>query len=173
MTNFGDQHLVANYTGALAHLLGGCPGCQRAFIQNVSPIISGTEPSGEMLMQFANHVRRTRRPVLWVGLAQDRVNVPAIGLVAMVGKNLQIVEHCMLWMSETGDRALLVPDNFRCGAFLFDRNFNLRFLPKVPSRSFEAAASAMSRAYVRLREIEADQLMRGEVFDLPQLARAA
>lgn len=124
-------------------------------------------------MQFANHVRRTRRPLLWVGLAQDRVNVPAIGLVAMVGKKLQVLEHCILWMSETSDRALLVPDNFRFGAFRFDRNFNLRFLPKAPSRSFEAAESAMSRAYVRLRKIEAEQLMHGDVFDLPQLARAA
>lgn len=173
MINFGDQHLVANYTGALAHLLGGRTGRQKAFVQNVSPIISGTEPSGEVLMHFANHVRRTRRPVLWVGLVQDKVNVPAIGLVAMVDKKLQIVEHCMLWMSETGDRALLVPDNFRFGAFRFDRNFNLRFLPRAPSRSFEAAEVSMSRAYVRLREIEADQLMRGDVFDLPQLAKAA
>jgi hypothetical protein len=173
MTNADDRRIAANYMGAVAHLLGGHPGRHGEFIKKVELILSGREPHAFQLMQFGDSVRRTGRPVIWIHHMHDVPNVPQIGLVALDGGRLHVIENCMLWMSHSDSRARLVPDNFTLGAFRFDDQLRLRHTPKAPARSFNADSPSMSRAYVRLRAIEAEQRERGDEFALPELAQAA
>lgn len=173
MTSIDNQQIAANYMGAVAHLLSGRPGRDQEFIQKVQVILSGSEPHAIQLMSFAQTVRRTGRPVIWICHSLDAPHVPSIGLVAMVGEQAFTIENCMLYMPAAGDRACLVPDNFKFGAFKFDDDLRLRHLPKAPSKNHKSATASMSRAYVRLREIEVEQWKRNEVFPLPELAKAA
>lgn len=173
MTCVNDQQIAANYMGAVAHLLGGRTGRHQEFIDKVELILSGSEPNAMQLMMFREAVRRTGRPVIWICHSEAAPHVPSIGLVAMVGNQAFTIENCMLWMSAKGDRACLIPDNFKLGAFKFDDELRLRHLAKPPARHHESATASMSRAYLRLREIELEQKIRGDVFELPQLAQAA
>ena len=125
------------------------------------------------LMQFNHRVRSTGRPVIWIHLMPDAPHVPLIGLVARSEEQVFTIEHCCLWSTPNGKVTRLVPDNFQMGAFQFDADLKLQHLPKPPARSFEAARNGMVRAYTRLRRLEAEQLERGEVFALPELAKAA
>ena len=173
MTSVNNQQIAANYMGAVAHLFGGRPGRHQEFIQKVELILSGSEPHAMQLMTFGQTVRRTGRPVIWICHSEDAPHVPSIGLVAMVGDQAFTIENCMLWMSATGDRALLIPDNFKFGAFKFDDDLRLRHMPKAPAKNYKSATASISRAYIRLREIEAEQRERGDIFSLPELAKAA
>lgn len=173
MTAHTDQQLAANYMGAVAHLLGGRPGNHAEFIDKVELIFSGSEPEAMQLMQFNERVRRTGRPVIWIHLMEDTPNMPLIGLVARSGEQVFTIEHCWLWSTPNGKVTCLVPDNFQMGAFQFDAGLRLQHLPKPPARSFEAARNGMVRAYTRLRRLEAEQLERGDVFTLPEHAKAA
>jgi hypothetical protein len=173
MPTVNDQQIAANYMGAVAHLLGGRPGRDQEFIQKVELILSGSEPHTMQLMMFAKTVQRTGRPVVWICHSAEAPHVPSIGLVAMAGDQAFTIENCMLWMSATSDRACLIPDNFKFGAFKFDDELRLRHMRKAPAQNHKSSAASMSRAYIRLREIEAAQRERGEVFSLPELAKAA
>lgn len=173
MSSTDHQKLVANYMGAVAHLLSGRPGRHAEFIQRVEIILSGNEPHALQLMQFTGRVRASRRPVIWMHHSADAPNVPQIGLVAADGDKVRVFENCMLWMSSKDGRASLIPDSFKFGAFRFDDDLVLRRARKAPSANFKAAQPAMIRAYDRLLEIEAEQATRGDVFELPQLAKAA
>ncbi len=173
MTIRNERQIAANYMGAVAHLLGGQPGRHQEFIQKVELILSGNEPHAMQLMMFAEAVRRTGRPLIWICHSEDAPHVPSIGLVAMAGDQVFTIENCMLWMSANGDRACLIPDNFKFGAFKFDDDLRLRHMKKAPARNHKSATAAMSRAYVRLREIETEQRERGDAFSLPELAKAA
>lgn len=173
MTTRTDQQLAANYMGAVAHLLGGRSGKHEEFIDKVELILSGREPDAMQLMQFNHRVRTTGRPVIWIHLMPEAPQVPLIGLVARSGEQVFTIEHCSLWSTPNGKVTRLVPDNFQMGAFQFDADLHLQHLPKPPARSFEAARNGMIRAYTRLRRLEAEQLDRGDVFALPELAKAA
>ncbi|MFW2851470.1 hypothetical protein ACM61V_06035 [Sphingomonas sp. TX0543] len=168
-----QREAVANFMGALAHLLTGRPGRHAEFIEKVELVLSGAEPHALQLMQFTSRVRATRRPVIWVHYAPDVPNVPQIGLVAPDGKKVHIIENCMLWMSDRGSRAQLVPDGFNLGCFRFDDRLRLRRLEEAPAPDFQSAQDDMVRAYNRLNEIGAEQRRRGETFKLPSLAKAA
>ena len=173
MTAFTDQQLAANYMGAVAHLFGGRPGRHNEFIEKVELIISGSEPHALQLMQFSGRVRQTGRPLIWIHHMADAPGTPLIGLVALVGDQVYTIENCFPWTSPNGRTTRLVPDNFKMGAFEFDDEFQLNYLAKAPARSFSAAKRGVVRAFRRLRQIEAEQLERGDVFALPQLAKAA
>lgn len=173
MTTVTDQQRVANYMGALAHLLGGRPGRHAEFIQKVELIVSGAEPHALQLMQFTDRCRATGRPVLWVHVAPDVPTVPRIGLVVSVDGQARIFEQCMLWIGTEGGRARLVPDGFDWGAYRFDDELRLQHIAEAPARSFEGAKSGMIRAYRRLIRLEVEQIRKGGALPLPQLARAA
>ena len=174
MTEFTSQQLAANYMAAIAHLLGGEPGRHEEFIDKVELILSGNEPHALQLMQFYGRVRATGRPVIWIHHSEDAPNVPSIGLVALSGDDqVFTIEMCLLWSTPSGKRTYLVPDNFKMGSFEFDDELRLIHQPKLPARSFSAAKTGMVRAYRRVREIEAEQLKRGDIFELPQLVKAA
>lgn len=173
MTKFTEQQLAANYMGAIAHCLGGRPGRHEEFIARVEVILSGNEPHAMQLMQFTSRVRQTGRPVIWIHHMEDAPGVPLIGLVASAGDQVFTIENCMLWSPPNGRTTQLVPDNFKMGAFAFDDELRLNHLPKAPARNLDAARNGIVRAYRRLRQVEVDQLERGDVFALPQLARAA
>ncbi len=173
MSEDENQKLAANYMGAVAHLLGGRPGCHADFIDKVELILSGSEPHAMQLMQFTDTVRRTGRPVIWIHHPEAWDGMPQIGLVAMAGGQTFTVENCMLWMRASDDRAHLIPDNFKMGAFRFDDDLHLRHVRKSPASSYGSAKTSLVRAYSRLREIEHEQRLRGDAFPLPQLARAA
>lgn len=172
MNEVHEQKMAANYMGAIAHLLGGKPGLHADFIRKVDVILSGTAPHVPLLMQFNDQVRQTGRPVLWIHHSEESPHVPQIGLVSSVGDQVYAIEACMLWMPRSESRARLIPDGFNMGAFRFDDDLRLRHSPKAPSRTFDRAKPSMIRAYARLREIEAAQLDRGEIFSLPPLAKA-
>lgn len=173
MTKFTDQQLAANYMGAFAHCLGGRPGCHEEFIDKVELILSGNEPHAMQLLQFTGSVRQTGRPVIWIHHMEAAPGVPLIGLVARAADQVFTIENCMLWSTPNGRITQLVPDNFKMGAFVFDDELKLNHLPKAPARNLNAAHSGIVRAYRRLRQLEVDQLERGDVFSLPQFARAA
>lgn len=173
MIKFTEQQRVANYMGAFAHLLSGRAGRHAEFIDKVEIIVSGAEPHALQLMQFTAGCRLTGRPTLWIRPNPEIPNVPEIGLVANVDGQARIYENCMLWLRSDGDRAMLVPDNFRFGAYRFDDNLQLKFIAKAPARSFKRAEPGMIHAYDRLADLEHKQLERGDIFALPQLAKAA
>lgn len=173
MTAFTDQQLAANYMGAFAHLLGGRPGCHQEFIAKVELILSGNQPHIMQLMQLSGWVRETGRPVIWIHHWPDAPHVPQIGLVAIADDQVYAIENCMLWTSPNSRVTQLVPDDFKMGAFQFDDALRLRHLPKAPARSISAAETGISHAYVQLRQLEAEQLKRGDIFVLPELAKAA
>lgn len=170
---YTEQELAANYMAAFSHLVGGSAGRHEEFIDKVELVLSPHEPHGFQLMQFAGKVRRIGRPVIWLHLDKEVPNVPRIGLVVLSGDQLFMIESCMLWTSPRGRRAQLVPDSFKMGAFEFDDQLQLRLLADAPTRSFRAGERGIVRACRRLRQIERDQLIRGDVFPLPQLAKAA
>ena len=66
-----------------------------------------------------------------------------------------------------------MPDGFTMGAYRFDNALNLRHRQNAPKRTFEAAREDVVEAYERLSSIQAEQWERGDVFDLPVLAKAA
>jgi len=174
MKKFTDQELAANYMGAVAHFFSGEPGRHAEFIDKVELILSGNEPHALQLMQFQGRVRTTGRPVIWIHHTAEAPNMPTIGLVALSDDDqVYMIEMCLLWSTPNGKRTCLVPDNFKMGSFEFDDELRLIHLPKAPARNFSSATNGMVRAYRRLREIEVEQLKRGDVFDLPQLAKAA
>lgn len=173
MTKFTDQQLAANYMGAVAHFLGGRPGRHAEFIEKVEVLLSGSEPHAMQLMQFTGRVRSSGRPVIWIHHMEGAPGVPLIGLVAQSGEQTYTIENCVLWSSPNDRTVSLVPDNFKMGSFEFDDALRLRHRPKAPAGSFRAAQTGMIRAYRRLREIEREQLERGDTFTLPQLVRAA
>jgi hypothetical protein len=173
MSKLDDRQIAANYMGAVAHLLGGRRGRHAEFVDKVELILSGSPPHAMQLMQFYETVRRTGRPVLWIHHTPEMPHVPNIGLVALVGNEVRAFENCLLWTPAGSGRTCLVPDNFQFGAFRFDDKLRLRHQPTAPAVCFEAAQDAIVRAYVRLREIEAVQRERGDVFRLPELAKAA
>jgi hypothetical protein len=173
MKTHTDQQLAANYMGAVAHLLGGRPGRFAEFIDKVELILSGQEPHAAGLMRFRDAVRDTGRPVIWMHVSADAPNVPLIGLVAQAGHQCLVVEHCCLWSTPNGKLTRLVPDSFKMGAFQFDRHLNLIHQPKPPTLDYADATNGMIRAYSCLRRLEAEQLARGDRFELPELATAA
>jgi hypothetical protein len=173
MSTTNDQQIAANYTGAVAHILSGKPGRHAEFIQKVELILSGNEPHAMQLMQFSDRVARTGRPVIWIYHSAASLGVPQIGLVALSGGQVYMIENCWLWAPNGRGRAHLIPDNFAFGAFRFDDQLRLRRAPTPPVRTFEAARPKIVDTYVRLREIEAEQRQRGEAFLLPVLAKAA
>ena len=173
MTKFTDQQLAANYMGAVAHVLSGEPGRLDEFIDRVELILSGDEPHALRLLQLHGRVQHTGRPVIWIHHMKDGTGVPLIGLVAPAGDQIYTIENCMLWTSPNGKTTQLVPDNFKMGAFSFDKELRLKHFSKAPARNLKAAETGIVRAYRRLRQIENDQLQRGDVFALPELAKAA
>jgi len=173
MTNYTDQQLAANYMGAIAHLLGGSPGRHQEFIKKVELILSGNEPHALQLMQFTGRIRATGRPMIWIHHTKEAPQMPLIGLVAQAGDQVYTIENCMLWSTPNGRTTHLIPDNFKMGAFEFDGELRLNHLPKAPARSIQAARTGIVRAYRRLLQLEQEQLGRGDVFVLPQLAKVA
>ena len=173
MPKFTEQQRAANYMGALAHLLGGAPGRHEEFIDKVELILSGREADAIQLMQFTARCRQTGRPVLWVHVPAHNPAVPQIGMVVLVDGQTRVFENCMLWTSTFRGRARLVPDGFTFGAYRFDDDLRLRDVGRAPAKSFKAAEPGMVRAYRRLRELEVEQLDRGDAFKLPELAEAA
>lgn len=173
MTSIDDQQTAANHMAAFAHLLCGQPGRAKEFLQNAELILSVFKPPAIGLMAFEDRVRRTGRPVIWICQSKDGPSIPSIGLVAMADHQAFTIENCFLWLSAKDDRARLIPDSFEFGSFMFGDDLRLRHIPKVPARNWKSSIAAMSRAYSRLREIEAEQRRRGEVFPLPELIKGA
>lgn len=173
MTDVKDQKIAANYMAAIAHLLSGRPGRNEEFIEKVDLLLAGNMPDIWQLMQFTSRVRETGRPVIWIHYAEDCPFMPFIGLVASIGGQIYSIENCVLWKSATESRARLIPDDFKMGAFRFDDDLRLRHAPKAPARNLTAAEASIVRANEQLREIEAAQRERGDVFALPELAKAA
>ena len=173
MTSFTDQQRAANCMGSFAHLLSGSAGRHPEFIDKVDIILSGAEPHAWQLLQLAPRVSKTRRPLLWVHYTEDYPAMPQIGLVAMHGGQTYVIENCALWMAPSGDRARLVPDDFKMGSFLFDDELRLQRLKKAPAKDVERAAPGILRAYNRLLDLQIEQYERGEVFSLPELHKAA
>lgn len=173
MTEDQNQKIAANYMAAVAHLLGGRSGLHDEFIRKVELILSGSEPHALQLMQFSETVRRTGRPVIWIHHPEDWNNFPQIGLVALAGEQVFMIENCVPWMRASDDRAHLIPDCYKMGAFRFDDDLRLQYFRKSPASGFKSAIKSIARAHIRLREIETVQRERGDVFTLPQLAKAA
>ena len=86
-------------------------------------------------MRFADRVRTSGRPLLWIHHHAAAPNVPDIGLVARAFGTVHVVENCSLHLSPGDDRICLVPDNFKMGAFRFDDDFELRHTAKAPAAS--------------------------------------
>lgn len=164
-----SQRQVANYMGALAHALGGRPERHLEFIDKVELILSGDPPNPVQLMRFADRVRTSGRPLLWIHHSEDVPTIPDVGLVARAFGTVHVFENCAMHLAADDDRIRLVPDNFRMGAFRFDDELRLRHTARAPAVSYDAAQDRIVDAYVRLRRIEAEQLDRGDVFALPQL----
>lgn len=173
MTDIEQQKRIANYLAALAHLLGGRPGRFTEFRDKVDIMLGGSAPHASGLMQFASRVQTTGRPLLWVHQPAERPTVPQIGLVAQMGGAMHYIENCLLILASEDDRATLVPDGFNLGAYRFDDTLDLHHTTEAPASTFEEADGDMVRAYERLIAIQVDQWERGEVFDLPCLAKAA
>ena len=173
MTQIEQQNRIANFFAALARLLSGQSGRFTEFRDKVDIMLSGTAPHAFGLMQFASRVQTTGRPLLWVHQPAECPTVPQIGLVAQMGGGMHYIESCMLCLTGEDDRATLVPDGFNLGAYRFDHKLNLKHITEAPASTFEAADGDMVRAYKRLIAIQADQWERGDIFDLPHLARAA
>jgi hypothetical protein len=168
-----QQQRVANFLAALAHLLTGQPGRFNEFRERADMTLSGAPPRYENLAHFSSQFREPGRPLLWVHFSQGNPSVPEIGLVTDVGRRKHYVENCILYLPKGADRAILVPDGFKMGAYRFDNALNLRHRQNAPKRTFEAAREDVIRAYLRLSSIQAEQWERGDVFDLPFHAKAA
>lgn len=173
MNDVNQLQIAANYMGAVAHLLGGKPGRYAEFIAKVELLLSANAPHARQLMQFTTSVQQTGRPVIWIHHSAGMPHQPQIGLVAICDGRTYFIENCMLWQSSRNSRAVLVPDSFSLGAFRFDDDLQLRHASKAPARSFAAAERRMVNTYSRLLEIEREQRVAGEMFTLPQLAKAA
>lgn len=172
MTTVTDQQRVANFMGALSHLLCGKPGRQSEFNRRAEVIVSGLEPHAMQLMQVAPILRSTGVPLIWIH-PTDNPHRPRIGLAALCGGQSFFVESCMLWMGPGDDRASLVPDSFGLGAFRFKNDLKLRYSQRAPAKTFEDGMSGMVRAYERLLDIQVRQAERGQTFELPELCQAA
>ena len=173
MTEIEQQKRIANYLAAFAHLVGGQPGRFAEFRDKVDVMLSGTAPHAFSLMQFSDRVQATGRPLIWVHQPAESPHVPQIGLVAQVDGGTHYDENCMLCLTGEDDRATLVPDGFNLGAYRFDDMLDLHHITQAPASNLDAADGDMVRAYKRLIAIQADQWERGDIFDLPHLARAA
>ncbi|KZX52713.1 hypothetical protein A3711_07315 [Erythrobacter sp. HI00D59] len=173
MTDTEKQKRIANYLAGFAHLLGGRPARFTEFRNKVDIMLGGSAPHALALMHFSAQVQATGRPLLWVHQSPECPQIPQIGLVAQVDGRIHFVENCMLWLGREADRALLVPDGFNLGAYRLDDGLDLHHIAEAPVSAFDAADQDMVRAYESLISIQADQWERGEVFDLPQLAKAA
>lgn len=172
MNSINDQQRIGNFMLALSHLLCGKPGRDAEFIRKIQLVVSGAEPHAVQLMQAEPTLRRTGIPLIWIHPTENP-HVPRIGLAALCGGQAFFVEQCMLWMAPGDDRAHLVPDSFGLGAFHFKNDLRLRYSRKSPAATFENATPGMVRAYDRLLELQIKQRERGDVFELPQLMRAA
>ena len=173
MIDTDNQQIAANYMAAVAHLFGGQPGRLEDFLKKVELVLCGSAPQEAQLAIFCESVRHTGRPVIWILDEQDDTNVPIIGIVVMVGDQPVIFADCMLVLSAKADRASIVTNVFKRGAFRFDDDLQLRYIPKATARSYRHSPAAFVRAYVRLSEIEITQRKRGDIFPLPQFAKAA
>ena len=164
---------VANYLAAFAHVLGGRPGEFNEF-RSRAELVHGGKPANLFgLMQLAERVKKSGRPLLWIYQSEDAPEVPQIGLVAEIAGQFRFFENAVLWLGENDDRATLVPDSFKMGGYRFDDKYRLRHVRRMPARNLEAAKDGMVRACNRLAMIQQEQWDRGDVFELPQFARAA
>lgn len=172
MTSFSDQQRISNFTGAFSHLLCGKPGRHGEFIRKTQLIVSGAEPHTLQLMQAKSTLRRTGIPLIWIHPTEDP-HLPRIGLAALCGGQAFFVENCMLWIGPGDDRACLVPDAFSLGSFQFKNDLKLVYSRRSPVTSFDEAKPGMIRAYNRLLNLQIKQRERGDVFELPELLKAA
>lgn len=172
MTTVTDQQCVANFMGALSHLLCGKPGRQTEFNRHAEVIVSGLEPHAMQLMQVAPMLRRTGIPLIWIHPTENP-HLPRIGLAALCGGRSFFVENCMLWMGPGDDRASLVPDSFGLGSFRLKNDLKLRYSQRAPAKTFEGGMPGMARAYERLLDLQIQQRERSETFELPELRQAA
>lgn len=168
-----QQQRVANFLAALAHLLTGKSGRFKEFREHADMTLAGASPCYRNLAYFSSQFRKPGRPLLWVHFSQENPSVPEIGLVTDVGSQKHYVENCILYLPKNADRAFLVPDGFKMGAYRFDNALNLRYRQNAPRQTFEAAREDVIRAYQRLSSVQAEQWDRGDVFDLPFHAKAA
>lgn len=164
---------AASYIAAYSQLLLGQAGRFDEFREKVDIMLGGPMPSIFALMQMTSQVRSSGRPVLWIHHSAEAPAIPNISMVVPIGDGTHVLENCMLYQGANDDRASLVPDSFKLGAYGFDDEVRLIHRPKSPARSFDAATAVMRRTYGRLYAIEAAQEERGETFALPTLARAA
>ncbi len=173
MTEIEQQKRIANYLAAFSHVLSGRPGRFTEFRDRVDIMLGGSAPHVWGLMQFIDRVQETGRPLIWVHQPVENPQFPQIGLVVEVDDGMHFVENCMLCFAGEDDRATLVPDSFDRGSYRFDNALNLRRSADAPTPDFDCADGGVVRAYKQLNSIQAEQWERGDVFDLPHLAKAA
>lgn len=164
---------IANYLAGFAHILGGRPGHFAAFRTMVDLMLGGPLANLASLMHFADQVKVSGKPLLWIHQCEDAPQVPQIGVVMEVEGQMRFIENTMLWLGDHDDRAVLVPDGFNLGCYRFDDDYRLHHMADAPGTSFEDGKEGMVRACNRLATIQLEQWERGDVFELPQLAKAA
>lgn len=167
-----QQIRMAGYMAAVAQILGGPDVDIDVFVDRVELIMGGSAVNLPILMAWGQKVRCTRRPVLLFSPTESPI-VPLVSLVAYIDGRTHVVESCALWMGRNDERASLVPDNMRCGAFVFDNDLQLRHLGRAPARNLDAAGSGMARAYNRLLDLEIDMRAKSAALRLPSLHRLA
>lgn len=164
MTDMTEVDKIANLAGAIAHLLMGRTGRDRAFIENVDLMVGGRELETRELLHFAGKVRAAGRPFIWVNLSAEQHGLPAFSLIAQVGGQTRIFECCMPYMSPIDAAAALVPESFNMGEFRFGPDLRLRHRSAAPKQSFEEAEEGIARAYERLLAIGMAQIEAGARF---------
>ena len=172
MTDYLKQERVANLVGALSHLLTGSAGRTEAFIDKFEVCVSGRPPLLNDLLSALPQVEANQRPLLWVHPRPEVIGNLQIALASPTSAKRLVAENCVLWMAEQDDRVLLVPGDFRFGAFRCDDSLALNYY-ETPLPTLDKAVPGMLLAYTRLEELAFDQLARGEPFPLPQRLQAA
>lgn len=169
MNDRAKQEHVANLIAALAHLLTGKAENFDAFVSKTEVCVSGQPPVLGQMLSMMPSVEANQRPLFWVHPRTDVIGNLQVGLVSP----RLVVENCVLWMAEQDDRATLVPDGFRFGAFKFDDKLVLNYVEEAPMATFDEFVPGIGLAYGKFAEIALDQRDRGERFPLPQHLQAS
>lgn len=149
MTEQNEQIFAAAMMTAAADILVGEPGHAEALNNHVS-VMFGPPVNFPTMLHWGECARESRRPMLHFHFFAEANHLPLVTLVDFRDGRTNIFECCFLWLGKGGRGAHVIPDNFKSGAYVIDRDLSLKHLKRPPVPNLAAAEDGLVEASLRL-----------------------